>query len=261
MKYYLLSAFLFFAISASGQNAVIKQLQQVNPITKEKYVFPKIFIKGNPAIAAKINGELRSQILDIDSSVADNRIFDHVWKTEDHMGSLYNLHYQVIRNAKSILSIKFSAEGCGAYCEDWDEYFTFNLKTGNALRLDRILTTKGLANLVSNFNSFKLNTLKEKVKQIQDTLKKVEIKKDITSLGYYTDMMDLYTECQEYKMDSERIASVDFSISLTSLSIYSGRCSAHYNRNLDEIGDFEFKTKLKDIEKYILKNWRTALLK
>ena len=86
MRYYLLLWFIFPGISVIGQSAVIKKVEQRNPITQELYVFPNIFIKDFSNKARKINNRLRSEILEVDPNTQDSKIFDRVWRTKKQIG-------------------------------------------------------------------------------------------------------------------------------------------------------------------------------
>jgi hypothetical protein len=48
------------------------------------------------------------------------------------------------------------------------------------------------------------------------------------------------------KKDPASAEYLNFYITSSNLFVSLDRCSVHYNRNLDEIGDFEFVFKLKD---------------
>lgn len=253
MKYCLFLAFIFVTNLAAGQIATIKKIEQTNPITKDKYVFPKISIQGFSNCARKINNSLRSEILYADSNIRDNQIFDKVWGTAKQSPTLSDLSYEVLGNNSSILSIKISAEGCGAYCESWDRYFVFNLKTGNQLHLDSMINAQGLLKLSKDFNSFKQVKLNDKIKEIRDTLKTDVVVKDKGSLDYYTEMLGLYTDCLDKKITYEYIVDLEFSFATSYLVMYSDRCSGHYNRNLDELWTFEYKIHLKNWVSYLTK--------
>ncbi len=224
-----------------GQVAIIKEVSRTNKVSKEKYVFPKIIMSQFPDRARKINNYLREDILAVEPDTPDSTIFNEVWKVEgEPLPTLSNLEYEVIRNKNSILSVKISAEGCGAYCEDWERFFTFNLKTGNIIRLDSIFSMEGLENLSNYMDSIKQSKIKNKLREINDTLNSPSVKNTPNDLEYYNEMLELYTDCLDSKITYEYISEYEYSITSYGLIIYSDRCSAHYNRNADELWTFEY---------------------
>ena len=261
MRYYLLLWFIFPGISVIGQSAVIKKVEQRNPITQELYVFPNIFIKDFSNKARKINNRLRSEILEVDPNTQDSKIFDRVWRTKKQSPTLTELTYEIIRNDQSILSLKISAEGCGAYCESWDRYFTFNLKTGNQLLLDSLINNKGLIKLSADFNFFRQTKINDKIKEIKDTLETNAVQNNKDDLNYYTEMLNLYKDCIESKITLEDLTDIKFSVNSVNLRLYSDRCSAHYNRNLDELWDFEYIIELTDWTENLTKYGRSFIHK
>jgi hypothetical protein len=251
IRYYFLLTFIFGTAFCFGQMATVKKIEQINPVSKEKYVFPKIIVQGMPVSSKKINNKLRSEILDVDSAVKDSQIFNGVWRTAEQWPTLSDLAYEVIRNDRWVLSIKISAEGCGAYCENWERYFTFNLKTGNQLFLDSLINDIGLHKLATDFNSFKQAKLRNIIKETKDTLETTAVKNDKETLEYFSDMLSLYTGCLDSKIEFEDMTGMEFSVESPGLVLYSERCSVHYNRNLDELWIFEYKIDLKDWKGYL----------
>jgi hypothetical protein len=251
MKYLFLIVILSVA-QCKGQIATIKDIKQTNPLSKEKYVFPKIIIQASPYKAKKINNILRKEILDADPNTPESEIFNKVWKTSDYdMPALSNIGYEILSNRNSILSITIGAEGCGAYCESWDRYFNFNLKTGNLLTIDSLFTRTGIHQLALNLDSTKEIKIKNKLVEIQDSLKTISIQKNKDDIDYYRKMLELYTDCLDRRIIDENISSLEFVLTSSGITIYSERCSAHYNRNADELWVFIYKIAFKSWLSYL----------
>ncbi|HEX2683843.1 MAG TPA: hypothetical protein VHL77_07915 [Ferruginibacter sp.] len=232
---------------SSGQTVLVKEIKQVNPLTKELYVFPDI-ISPSKTVAQKINDHLRSEILDADPATAPRKIFDHVWRTKEQSPTVSNITYAIIRNNRSILSLSITAEGCGAYCETGTTYFTFNLHTGNKLTLDSLFTKQGAAVLVDSLNVLRSKKIKAKIRELQNILK---TKKNKTEREQYQEMLKLYRDCLDQKLSDEFFSYLGFAMTEKKIKIYSDRCSAHYNMAIDELWVFEYTIDLK--------NWRDHL--
>jgi hypothetical protein len=56
-----------------------------------------------------------------------------------------------------LISLNISAEGCGAYCTSWTDYFTYN-ETGQYITIDQIIDITG---------GFKNRVMADKAKQYQ----------------------------------------------------------------------------------------------
>ncbi len=260
MRYSLFFTFIFSSFLATGQIAIIKKIKQKNPITKAQYIFPKILITNHPNESRKINEKLKSDVLNADSSISDNDIFSQVWKTEEQASSIEYLDYEISRN-ETLLSLKISGEGCGAYCEPFDYYYSFNLRTGNQLFLDSLLNKSGLERLLYNFNLLKRNKITAKLKAIKDTLKTINSKTDRGNYDYYSEMLNLYKECINNKITFDYINYIEFMVAKNKLKVYADRCSVHYNRNVDELWTFEYSIDLRTWTKYLTEYGKALLNK
>lgn len=249
MKWTTLLLILFAKFSYS-QNATIQEIKQTHPTSKKVYIFP-IVKHSNSSVEKKINTELRSQILDASADTPEDKIFIEVWGGEGHQARLYDIEHKVIYNEKSLLSLAISAEGCGAYCEPFTSYFNFNLNTGNRLKIDSLLIMEGCSLLVDSLNYYKKKALNLKLGNIQAEIMAMPLPLDSIELDYKNAMMTLYLECEERLIESNYIKYYDFSIKENILTIYIGRCSAHVNRALDEVGNMEFTFNLNHWEKYL----------
>ena len=83
----------------------------------------------------------------------------------------------------------------------------------------------------------------------KDSLKIEFIQSNAEMREYYTYMIELYNTCLDCKIEIEYISG--FIIQNGKLSILTYRCSAHFNQNVDEIGNFEYTLYLKDWRKYL----------
>ena len=244
-------------IFSYGQ-ALIKEIRQTNPIYKTvKYSFPLVVIPQNKKVADKINNHLVSDYLDADRTKVKNSIFENVWPTkEKRTPTLSDISFEVLRNDKNVLNISIFAQGCGAYCEGFTTYYTYDLKTGARITLDTLFSEEGKRFLIDSMNKRKKEIILVKLKEITDTSGTHQ--KDSVDKEFSKEIETLYTDCLEKEIQS--LEYLKFYITTSSLHIISDRCSAHYNMALDDLWDFKFTFHLETLKKYFT-TYATSLSK
>ena len=249
MKKSLISILLLTSSISYGQ-VIIKEIREMDPIHKTlKYSFPLIIVPKNKKASDKINNELASDFLFIDRNKINKSIFENVWSTKEiPIAIRSDISYKILSNDKTLLNVSISADGCGAYCEYFTEYYTFNIKTGERIILDSLLKVEGKQRLIDSLNKKKREILQMKLEQIKNTLKTQNAQMNVEEKEYYKEMETLYNECLDKKIRG--LEYFKFYLSKSLLYLESNRCSAHYNRNLDEIGNFEFELKPFEWKKY-----------
>lgn len=227
----------------------VKEIKETHPDDKEQeYIFPYVKAKSN-SIANRINNTLCSDFLDVERSKIKKSIFENVWPTDENsMGRLSDISYELLNNSKRIFSISISAEGCGAYCEPFTRYYNFDLQTGKQFKLEELLTASGQKLLLAAMNKQKKELLQQKITSAKEQLrKKGSIDKD--DKAYYEEMIEVYNTCLESQL-YESLDYIQFSLQEKTLAVFTERCSAHVNRNVDELGDFEFGFSLANWKKH-----------
>lgn len=225
------------SIKTTAQKIGIKVVKYTdsNPFNSSR--FP-LLIGGNINITEKINSYISKSELDLDYKKARKNIFEVLKRNESvmlgkHLGIDYEIH---ILNDK-FYSVMISGEACGAYCEEYKTHYNFDLTTGKKIDLIKLIKPNMVSNLVDTLDQIKKSMIKE-ARETADSILKHQ-KLDSLDREYYTDMLELYTYCA--KSDLESLDYCEFYLTPMELVITSDRCSAHYNRNVDEIGRFEFR--------------------
>lgn len=246
MKFFI-AICLFLCFQSHAQSVVVKKITRINKFTKEKFVFPVIIVPNSVDKSNKINNTLRKEILHVNIQTPVDKIFDKVWQTKknDYLGAL-RINFDILFNKRWLLAIKLNEELCGAYCEGHNSYYNFNLKTGNEITLFNLFNKVGQKKLLHYLDSSKISILKNKLLEIQDTLKVITNTNRKDDIDYYKDMMELYQNCLENYTIIDDLNYLKFYLANSKITIYSDRCSVHYNRNLDEIYEFEYKIDLKN---------------
>jgi hypothetical protein len=252
MRPLLIIALFFLPFVASAQRAAVKDMTEVNPkFSNNKYVFPVITVGTNKKVTDKINHSLRADYLQIDSPKIKKSIFENVWSTEaSHVAKISDISYEVLCNDNYLLSFSISAEGCSTYCENYTTYYSYDLKTGNRIHLDTLLSANGQKWFLQNLNSYKKKLITEKIAAIKDTLQNPSIRTRTDDKAYYEGMKYLYETCVNQPEITD-LRSVKFYLSQKTLFVSLDRCSNHFNKNLDELDNFEFRFKIENLKQYL----------
>jgi hypothetical protein len=236
--------FLFSYLSSYSQTAILKDIKFTNSDPKSEYRFPDVQIQDKPRISKKINDTLRSRFLYAKPGCPESKLFDEIRTTPEHIATLYDIDYKVIYNKRTILSLSIEAGGCGAYCEDFTEYYNFNLRTGNLLYIDSLFTSEGVTLLINAINADKTKQLNQMISTVGDSLKSKRVLADPEIKSNYSDKFALYTGCLEQKISEKYADDLQFSFSGNFLTVYIHRCSAHYNMTLDDLWNINVRISL-----------------
>lgn len=197
----------------------------------DKLKFP-IIRTGNSDIDNRINKDLKNKFTDNEfpDLPPDSTLIK--WADE----RVNHLDFRVTYTKNGIISLNISAEGCGAYCSFWTDYYTYNYETGQFLTIDQIIDTTGI---------FKKQVIAEKDKQYEQQkkkLKKMLLDKNAElDENTYNWALEYYENCKkEFTLNS-------FSLYADHLEIIE-RCDLpNAIRNLTPV--IELKYKYVDIKK------------
>jgi hypothetical protein len=236
---FLASFFLLATFGIIAQEYQVEKLSESNPANPDEvYSFP-ILKGGNKDICEKINKYLLEDQLYIEYGSEKTSIFENVWQSEEQpVAMIYSLEYGLEILNENMYSVTISGEFCGAYCEEYNTTYTFDLKTGELITLSLLFTEDGLEALKNDMIKNKQETIATKIKEINTILAAESITKDDQS--FYTEMLDLYESC-DYEMSTEDLEFTRFIPANDYLIVVYGRCSAHYNMYVDELWYFELE--------------------
>lgn len=252
---------VFFFNEALAQANIDSIIDTSPKCKKYHYVFPDIKLQNRKVAAKKINTDLRTDFLNLDSSQTNGKdIFRNIKPSNNNpMPAKSDLTFEVLNNSLNVLTISISADDCGAYCEEETEYFSYDLKTGDRIKLENVLSAEGQIELLDSINAQRVRLIREEISKINDTLAHTKHWLSNDDEQYYKDMLDMYSDCllQEPYTD---YTTVKFYISPKYLFIDLERCSAHVNRALDELGDFQFKFDYVERRQYFTPYMKTLML-
>jgi hypothetical protein len=201
------------------------------------------FIRNAKNIEAqhRINAEIRSALY------GSYVVSDTTDTLNNSMSGLHDISAQITLNTQKVVSVSVSADICAAYSEYSTEYFNFEAATGNLIHLDSMLNSEGYAYLNKRLNEEKKKEIQDFLETLNDSASKpVDTTREARTRRQ--DQIELYTKCLE---DVIFLRYVDFQIGKGELIFYSWRCSAHYNRAIDDLYEFKIPIKIKDLRKYL----------
>ena len=248
MRKMFLLALLLPVLSYS--QVLVKEIKENHPVEKDEiYIFPSVKAKSK-SVTTSINNTLVSDFLDIERNKIKKSIFENIWPNEENSnGRLSDISYEVLQNSKRIFSISISAEGCGAYCEPFTRYYNFDLQTGKLFKPEVLFTPSGQKLLLAAINKQKKELLQQKIRSAKELLSKKGSAIDKDDQEYYQEMIEVYSNCLDTQLYTS-LEYIQFSLQEKTLVVFTGRCSAHVNRNVDELGDFEFGFSLTNWKKH-----------
>lgn len=256
MKLVRLLLFMLFPLQGFAQ-AIIKEVKEQDPLRTTTYSFPKVILP-NKAIATKINNDLMHDFLDIEPGKVKKSIFEKVWGANGTIPSLIDVGYKTIRNTSKLLCMELYGEGCGAYCEGFTHYYTYDLTTGARLKLEQILSVAGQKLVLDSVKARKANEIRNHIAAIKDSLTNPSVLNRQDDKEYYTEALDMYEACQTSTYEPE-LPYMKFYVTDKELHVILERCSAHVNRALDELYEFDFVFDLKKIDVMLTKEFKTRL--
>lgn len=202
------------------------------------YSFPRVRTPDKPEIATRINRDIIMEFLDVDPDTAHEGLFTQVWGDPGGGGmpSVNALSWSWTQPVPDVISIELIGEFCGAYCEDFDIHYNYDLRNGVRLSYDSLFTETGLRRVTDSLDRrWRMLVLKE-VDKLQAQLANVD------TSSFEAEMLSsaiaLYTDCLEQRSTPY----VDDLIPRQEAMIFRiSRCSNHAVRAIDELDAVELE--------------------
>jgi hypothetical protein len=255
---------LFITTVSYSQKAIITEIKDTNPISKEKYVFPFVTIPGNKPSTTKINKLLQDEALQIDSSGYKKSIFENIWERENLTGGFdgwtyTDFEYTILSNTDHYVCLSISFVG-GKHVQQSTLYFLFDNRTGENVQFVNILNSDGQKWLISEM----VNTQKKRIQKLLPSLED-SLKLPSNPLYQYdslrrediNDEYHMYISCLEKKLalflsDSDSFEYLTLYIKDEILIAEGIGCANSWNgQRLDELGDLKFSIPIKEISQYL----------
>lgn len=172
-----------FGQKISVDTLFIPRTEKFSNIQSEKLKFP-VIKTGNLQVDKAINADLKNRFTN--NEYPDLSTDSTLLKWSD--GIIY-LDFEVTYIKNGLISFNISAEGCGAYCTAWTDYFTYNYITGKYVTIEEIVDTTG---------QFRNRVIADKDKQYKQQT--AELKERLTDKETGFDK-DTYEMVLEYYID------------------------------------------------------------
>ncbi|HIP50526.1 MAG TPA: hypothetical protein EYG94_00430 [Campylobacterales bacterium] len=222
----------------------------LKPIGEKEFTFPYVVskTKTKQTVADNINTYLHLEYLELLPNSYKSNPFEAI-NIKGQMPRLYVHDYRISENFKFI-ALSLNMEGCGAYCEEFEAQKLFLAHNGKHIHARELFTKKGLK-LFDRMNH----------ENIQKTIKA------FLKTGTDEEQVDLYEDCLNAEYKGKVHEHSDFWIEKDKFTLFSGRCSNHAMRALDDIGDFsnsysfiELKNYLSPLGNYLLNKHNKEVL-
>lgn len=200
--------------------------------------------------AKKINDYLYIDIVGVPapSKAKDGIVRNLAKEDNDPIAGVTAMQYKVLVNNGKLLSLRTDTEFCGAYCEGFDNSYSFDVATGRHITLQDIFTDEGLQALTKKVYAARVATMQQEVMRLQKEATKPN-KKNQTKDEFEVnpdEAISLYETCitENAATHKDEVSSGDyheldyFSIDEKGVNFTHERCSNHAGRALDTIDKF-----------------------
>jgi hypothetical protein len=201
------------------------------------------FSGGAPGVARRINETLWREMLD--GAAAPTQPGNTFTPPPDQLPQgTVSLDYRAefIPAAKPRwLSLDFSGEACGAYCENFTHTRVFDLRDGRQISLGDLLTAKGFATVGRRVDAQRRSAYRQQVRQLKAALRAEPRDQQDTETDD-ADRLALNEACLSRvaaePSTPDWLLSYSFKINSRKEIVLSiGRCSNHASRALDDVGE------------------------
>lgn len=253
MKRLVLAIALLCAANLRAEPLKVASIQFIEKRSSVQYTDKVLlpFVSNNqPKVAKKINDYL---YIDIARTIAPAKVSDgikrHLSKDDDDpMAGVSSLDYKVLLNNGKLFTVQTEGESCGAYCEEFDNSYSFDVTTGRHITLQDLFTEDGLQSLRNKVYAARVATMQQAMKRLQKEAAKPK-KKNQQKDEFEADLDEtilLYETCitENAATHKDEVSSGDthelayFSIDAKGLTFTHERCSNHAMRGLDSIDEF-----------------------
>ncbi|WP_300673224.1 hypothetical protein [Soonwooa sp.] len=227
---------LSFSLCFSQRTKVI--VTNLAPKT-ESSTYPFVEIPSNKIASEKIN--LFLQVTDLENIPNTRKNPFQLVSTGTTSFSNYVSYYEWknFRPKENILSLFFSGEASGAYPENFEQWKSFDIRTGNFVNLKDLIAPSAIPKI----ENLAAKSIK---KEIGKFLKEISKNPDERE----KDQIDLYQNCLE-GIDVRSIDYLTYYFEKDNLVLISSKCSVHTNRAIDDLAEFYIRIPYKNLDQYL----------
>lgn len=222
------------------------------------------FVAAGGSVAARINDALFLGMLNIAAPQKPGASFtppaDQLpegTSTQDFVAS---------RNDDRVLTITVSAEGCGAYCENYDTDYNFDARTGRLLALEDLVRPAAYDTLARRMNQESRRLYTEQLKSLRRELAAAKKKRPPAAdeIEDLQQRIELNEGCLgqpgDGRWQADSLHYLGLSLAKPGLTLTAGRCSNHASRALDDVGDIVFTLPPSELQPLLTDYGRALIL-
>jgi len=226
MKVISLFVFVFGAFFSNAQFEIDSFLQedQFEDVSK----FPIIQSSENPKAAERINIILHHRMLEKIYRQDDANRFDQVFPPEGEFHGASDFDFEILANNKRFLSIAISCAYTGAYSEYYTQYFSFDTKSGQPIKLSDMFGQESSIEL-SEWVSSAVYV------QIHEFMNAIDMEDEES---YGQEQYEMYAECASWYEEPRPLSEESYYLTDSTITFVKGRCSNHMMMALDDLWEF-----------------------
>lgn len=222
------------------------------------------FVEGSGSVASRINDALFLTVLNIAAPQKPAATFTPPANQLPEGTTTQDFHAS--RNDGRVLTLTFSAEGCGAYCENYDTDYNFDARTGRLLALEDLVRPAAFDTLARRLNQEIRRQYTQQIKTLRRELAAARKKRPAAAeeIEDLTQRIELNEGCvgdpEEGRWRADALHYVGLSLAQPGLTLRVGRCSNHASRALDDVGDIVFTLPPSELQPLLTDYGRALLL-
>jgi hypothetical protein len=218
---------------------------------RELYTFPLVRMPDDASTALRINRDLQLELLSVDPDTSEGRWFDLVWG--DSAGQVYpplsSISWSWSRPVQGVLSVEFSAEACGAYCEGFTNHYAYDVKYGRRIRYEELFMDSGATHIAEVLDHRWREIVGEHI-----TILEADIAGDQDDTE---DRVQLYRSClDERTVNSPHVE--DMEVLSGAIRFTIARCSSHAELGMDELDAVAIELPRSELEEWLLPEMRSV---
>ena len=242
---------------------IVGQSGQGEPVGADDVKMPFVQM-ANAKVAARINDQLFIAQFGVMAPEMPGGAVDHI-----PLESIRTQDFSVALDSQRVLTIAFDNEECGAYCENYASYYSFDTRNGHLITVDDLLTASGLKVLAARMKKESIAAYRKQLAQLRTELKAAEKKgaaKAKVDIGDLNDRIALNEDCLQQASAPDEAAGAGpfgyYAIELASdaFNIFRSRCSNHASRALDDVDIVTLAIAYKDMRAYLRSYGKAVLL-
>lgn len=186
----------------------LNKAKDLRELPSEKMNYP-IIKTGNNEIDSLINFDLKNKFTSNEYPEQSIESSLNEWIGEQ----VVYIDFDVSYNKNGILSVQINAEGCGAYCTHWTDYFNYSTITGKPVDISEIIDISGdFKNRIFKDKEAIFKKERLELKELQkdsevgldpstyewvlENYKNCENSFDLTSFAIYPEHIEINKDCQ-----------------------------------------------------------------